>query len=128
MLQEENLIIKVVKKIKEDNFITQEELKIFLILLNPLAPHITSEMYEIIFNKNITDDTWPNYDEKYLEKDEIDLPIQINGKMKKTITVPKGIIESEVIELIKTNNPGLITGNIIKIIYIPGRIINIICK
>ena len=115
-----------VKKIKEDGFITKEELRIFLILLNPLAPHITSEMYEIVFNGNIINDTWPSYNEKYLEKDEINLPIQINGKMKKTILTSKTSSEEEVINLIKNTYPSLIPDKIKKVIYIQGRIINII--
>ena len=117
-----------VKKIKEDGFITKEELRKFLIVLNPLAPHITSEMYEIVFEGNIIDDNWPEYDEKYLEKDMINLPIQINGKMRKTILVSKEISEEEVINLIKNTYPDLIFGEIIKIIYVQGKIINIICK
>ena len=114
--------------IKKDKFITKEELRIFLILLNPLAPHITSEMYEIIFGGNIIDDEWPKYDEKYLARNEINLPIQINGKMKKTILVDSSIEdENEVIEMIKTQYPDLIRNDIKKVIYIKGKIINIIC-
>lgn len=114
--------------IKKDKFITKEELRIFLILLNPLAPHITSEMYEIIFGGNIIDDEWPKYDEKYLVRNEINLPIQINGKMKKTILVDSSIEdENEVIEMIKTQYPDLIRNDIKKVIYIKGKIINIIC-
>ena len=114
--------------IKKDKFITKEELRIFLILLNPLAPHITSEMYEIIFGGNIIDDEWPKYDEKYLARNEINLPIQINGKMKKTILVDSSIEdENKIIEMIKTQYPDLIRNNIKKVIYIKGKIINIIC-
>ena len=114
--------------IKKDKFITKEELRIFLILLNPLAPHITSEMYEIIFGGNIIDDEWPKYDEKYLKRNEINLPIQINGKMKKTILVDSSIEdENKIIEMIKTQYPDLIRNDIKKIIYIKGKIINIIC-
>lgn len=114
--------------IKKDKFITKEELRIFLILLNPLVPHITSEMYEIIFGGNIIDDEWPKYDEKYLVRNEINLPIQINGKMKKTILVDSSIEdENEVIEMIKTQYPDLIRNDIKKVIYIKGKIINIIC-
>ena len=114
--------------IKKDKFITKEELRIFLILLNTLAPHITSEMYEIIFGGNIIDDGWPKYDEKYLVRNEINLPIQINGKMKKTILVDSSIEdENEVIEMIKTQYPDLIRNDIKKVIYIKGKIINIIC-
>ena len=117
-----------IKKVKEDGFITKEEFRIFTILLNPLVPHITSEIYENVFNKNIIDDKWPKYDEKYLEKDEINLPIQINGKMKKTIYVNKEISQDKVMKKIKEKYPDLIKGEIVKIIYIQGKIINIIVK
>ena len=113
--------------IKKDKFITKEELRIFLILLNPLAPHITSEMYEIIFGENIIEDEWPKYDEKYLLRNEINLPIQINGKMKKTILVDSSIEDENIIvEMIKSQYPDMIKGNIKKVIYIKGKIINII--
>ena len=117
-----------IKKIKEDKFITKEELRIFLILLNPLAPHITSEMYEIVFGEDIINAKWVDYDEKYLTKDEINLPIQINGKMKKTILVNQNIDETKLIAKIKEQYPELIFGEIVKVIYIEGKIINIICK
>ena len=120
-------LMSFIKKIKEDNFITKEELRIFLILLNPLAPHITSEIYEDIFNKDIIEESWPNYDSNYLEKSTIDMPIQINGKMKKTINVDKTITEEELINKIKEEYPNLISGEIRKIIYIKEKIINIIC-
>ena len=120
-------LMSFIKKIKEDNFITKEELRIFLILLNPLAPHITSEIYESIFNKNIIEESWPNYDSNYLERNTIDMPIQINGKMKKTINVDKSINEEELIKKIKKEYPNLINGEIRKIIYIKEKIINIIC-
>ncbi len=116
------------KKIKKDQFITKEELRIFLILLNPLAPHITSEMYEILFNKNIVNEKWIEPDEKYLTKEEITLPIQINGKMRKTILVNKEISEEKLLESIKLQYPNLIPSQIVKIIYKKGKIINIICK
>ena len=104
--------------IKKDKFITKEELRIFLILLNPLAPHITSEMYEMIFGGNIIDDEWPKYNEKYLSRNEINLPIQINGKMKKTILVDSNIEdENEIIKMIRSEYPDLIKNDIKKVIY-----------
>ena len=117
-----------IKKVKEDEFITKEEFRIFTILLNPLAPHIPSEIYENVFNKNIIDDKWPKYDDKYLEKNDINLPIQINGKMKKTIYVSKDISQDNIIDKIKEEYPDLIKGDIVKIIYIQGKIINLIVK
>ena len=117
-----------IKKIREDKFISKDELRIFLILLNPLAPHITSEMYEIIFGENIINTEWPKYDEKYLIHDEINLPIQINGKMKATILIDKNIKEKELVEKIKEEYPDIITGKIVKVIYLEQKIINIICE
>ena len=117
-----------IKMIKEDGYITKEEFRIFTILLNPLAPHITSEIFENVFNEDILNANWPKYDEKYLEKSEIALPIQINGKMKKTINVDKEINEENLLEEIKKKYPELITSEIKKVIYIKGKIINIIVK
>lgn len=115
-----------IKKIKEDKYITKEELRIFLIVLNPLAPHVTSELYEMIFDKNIIDDSWPKYEEKYLVKETIILPIQINGKMKRTIETSIYSNEEEIISEIKLSYPELINGDIKKVIFVKGKIINII--
>jgi len=114
--------------IKKDGYITKEELKTFIILLNPLAPHITSEIYEMVFGGNIIDESWPTYDSKYFEKDIVSLPIQINGKMKKTIEVGVEEEEDNVIQMIKDTYPNMINGDIVKVIYLKGRIINIIVK
>lgn len=91
-------LMSFVKLVKTDGFITRDEYKIFLTLLNPLAPHITSEIYEIVFGENIVDAQWPQYDEKYLEKDETKLPIQINGKMKNIVLISRNATQNEVIE------------------------------
>ena len=117
-----------VRKVEEDIFISKEELRIYLILLNPLAPHITSEMYEIIFNDNIINAKWPKFNKDYLTRNEINLPIQINGKMQKTILVNRNIDKDMIIEKIKQEYPEMIKGDIVKVIYVPEKIINIICK
>ena len=120
-------LMSFINVIKKDKFITKEELRIFLVLLNPLAPHITSEMYEMIFGGNIIDEEWPKYNEKYLTRSEINLPIQINGKLKKTILVDSSIEdENIIIEKIREEYPDLINSEIKKVIYIKGKIINII--
>lgn len=115
-----------VKKIREDKYITKEELRIFLILLNPLAPHITSELYEMIFNKDILEENWPAYDEKNLTKDVINLPIQVNGKMKRTIEISTDLNQEEIIKEINKMYPDLINSEIKKVIFVKGKIINII--
>ncbi len=114
-----------VKKIKEDGYITKEELRQFLIVLNPLAPHITSEEYEVVFHKDILDEKFPEYDEAKTVKKEINLPVQVNGKMKGTVLVDISLNQSE-IEKMCYATAKVEKEQIKKVIYVPGRIINFI--
>lgn len=115
-----------IKQVKVDDFITLLEMKYFLILLNPLAPHITSELFEIVFNSQITDEQWPQYDEKYLIEDTINLPIQIKGKMYKLIQINRDATQEDVLKQIKQQYPSVPVDGASKIVYVPNRIINII--
>ena len=120
-----------VKKIKERGYITKEELRIFLILLNPLAPHITSEMYEKVFNKNILNESWPTYDETKLNKDSFTMVVQVNGKVRGKITASSSTSNEEMLELAKTiDNVKLFIDNkeIIKVITVPKKLVNIVVK
>ena len=116
-----------VNKVRSDGFITKEELRQFLILLNPLAPHITSEIYENVFGKDIINENWPKFDEKYLVEDTIEMPIQVNGKLNKVIKVNKDIDKDALLDEI-FNQIELPFGkeDIKKFIYVPGKIANII--
>ena len=116
-----------VKKIREDGFITKEELRQFLILLNPIAPHITSEIYERVFNADIIDQSWPKYDEKYLVEDTIELPVQINGRFVRTVNISRNLTQESLLEELKNNHPDLYSGEPLKkVIFVPGKIINLI--
>ncbi len=78
-----------------------------------MASHIISEMYEIIFNGNIINDSWTEYDKRYLVRNEINLPEQINGKMEKTSLVDSGIEdENQIIEMLKVEYLNLIRSDI----------------
>ena len=87
------------KKIKDRGYVTKEELKTFLILLNPLAPHITSEMYEKVFGKDILNETWPTYEETKLNKDSFTMVVQVNGKIRGKITASSNTTNEEMLEL-----------------------------
>ena len=115
------------KSIKEDGYITKEEYKQFLICLNPLAPHITSEIYENITGEDIANASFPEVDESKLILDEIEVPVQVNGKLKGVLKVNKDIQQSELIAIAKENIE-ILKGadNIKKVIFIPGKICNII--
>jgi len=120
-----------VNKIKESGFITKEELRQFLILLNPLAPHITSEMFEIVFNSQITDQTWPEYDETKTIDEVLEIGIQVNGKLRGTIAINLNEAEDSVRTkaLNDSNVKRYLEGKeIVKTIVVPNRIVSIIIK
>ena len=124
-------LMSFINIIKKDKYITKEELRVFLILLNPLAPHITSEIYERVFGGNIIDDTWPKYDETKLSEDSVTIAVQVNGKLRGTIDATKDASNEEVEELAKANEnvKKFIDGmNIVKIIVVPNKIVNIVVK
>lgn len=120
-----------IKKIKERGSITKEELRAFLILLNPLAPHITSEMYERVFDKNILEESWPTFDENKLNKDSFTIIIQVNGKVRGKVSVSSSTTNEEILSFAKTieNVKTFIDGKeIIRVITVPKKLVNIVVK
>ncbi len=120
--------MKFMKKIKEDGYITKEEFRQFIICLNPLAPHITSELYEMMFNANLVDATFPEVDESKLELAEIEIPVQVNGKLRGVVVASKDANQEQLVVLAKAmpEIAKYITNEPKKIIYIPGKIFNIV--
>ena len=120
------IFINAVSKVQE---FPREYAEGFIKLLNPICPFITEEIWQELGHENtITYESWPTYDEKALVKNEINMPVQIMGKMRGTINVSVNATQEDVVEIIKSN-PDLarfITGDIKKVIFVPGRIINII--
>ena len=116
-----------IKTIKEDGYITRQELKDFLICLNPLAPHITSEIYERVFGGDIANETFPEVDESKLVLSEIEIPVQVNGKLKGVLKVSKDTTQDEILSLAKINIEALKNVDTIKkVIFVPGKIFNVI--
>lgn len=98
----------------------------FLKLLNPICPFMTEELWEELGHKNsISYETWPEYDEKFLVEGEIEIPFQLNGKVKKIIKVKKDAEQDEVLSEIKKQTDVDIEGAK-KIIFVKNRIVNII--
>ena len=116
-----------VKKIKEDGFITKDEFRQFMIVLNPLAPHITSELYEDTFGGSILDETWPKYDEAKTVRNEIEYPVQVNGKLRATVFASKDASQEDLVEKVKQlGKLNIDFNNLRKIIFVKGKIINFI--
>ena len=110
--------------------INKAEFKTFLILLNPFAPHITEELNEIAgFDKPISSCDWPKYDESKTIDDEIEIPVQVNGKLKTTITINLDEDESSIKEKVHSALEGKIDGkSIVKEIYVKNKIYNVVVK
>ena len=91
--------MKMTNEFYKDKKINKAEYKTFLQLLNPFAPHMTEEIYQILGEtKTIAETAWPKYDETKTIDDEIEIPVQVNGKVKDVIKVPKDAEEEEVKE------------------------------
>lgn len=109
--------------------ITKGEYKTLLILLNPVAPHITEELWQIIGGEGyVYQQTWPKYDESKTVEDTVEIAVQINGKTKGTLSIGRNDAKDDVIAKAKESIADKLTGNIVKEIYVPGRIVNIVMK
>lgn len=112
--------------------ISKEQYKILLILLNPVCPHITEEIWQRMgYEGYVHEASWPEYDESKTILDVIELPIQVNGKLRATVEIARDASEDEVFEKAIADDvvaKYLEEGNVVKKIYVKGRIFNIIVK
>lgn len=102
----------------------------FLQLLNPVAPHITEELWQLLGNKeSITYSTWPKYDEEKIKEDTFNLPIQVNGKLRSSVDIALNLPEEEVKEIAHKQVASYLEGKtIVKEIYVKNKIYNIVVK
>ena len=114
---------------KEDIF-PKEYAEGFLKLLNPVAPHITEELWNLLGHTNtISYESWPEYDESKTVNDEINLPIQINGKLKANIMIEVDEDETQIKEKVHKAIDNKLEGKtIVKEIYVKNRIYNVVVK
>lgn len=124
-------IMILVNEIYRLGKVGREDYKNLILLISPFAPHVANELFEVMkFGTKIEDATWPVFDESKLVKNEIEIPVQINGKVRGVITVSVDAGEDEVLAAAKENKEisKYLTGNIIKVIFVPKKILNIIVK
>ncbi len=116
-------------EISKKGGVDQATLETFVRLLAPFAPHISEELWQSLGHEDsVFHAGWPSYDEKELIDDEVEIAVQINGKTKATVTIPKDCAKEEAISQGKAALGEKLSGTVIREIYVPGRIINIVQK
>jgi len=98
--------------------------------LNPFAPHITEEIWERqAYGGSITDQTWPSYDEARTVEDTVEIVLQINGKIRARVEIPRDLAKEEALLLARQHEliaPELEGRRVVKEIYVPGSLINLV--
>ncbi len=122
-------MMSLINDFYKKNSVTKGEYKTLIALLNPVAPHITEELWEIIrCEGRVYESKWPVYDEAKTVESTVEIAVQINGKTKVTISIAKDEDKESVLSKAKEALGSRLSGSIVKEIYVPGRIVNIVCK
>lgn len=119
-------------KFSDKGSITRDEMKTFIILLDPFAPHMAEELFETLgFGGTVTDQSWPSYDESKCIDENVEIAVQVNGKVRSRITVSQDISQDDAVALAKADDRirACIEGKtVIKELYVKGRLVNIVVK
>ena len=125
-------LMTLINKIYDEGSLTKKELSDFLILLNPVAPHMTEEMWEMNgFDGMLCEQKWVEYDEAKTVESTIEIPVSVCGKLRGVISVPADADKDTVIAAAKADEKvqSFISGKtIVKEIFVPGRMVNIVVK
>ncbi len=125
-------LMALINDFNKKKSITKDEIKTFIQLLNPFAPHVTEEMWQVMgFEKTIAESKWPVYDEAKTVDAMIELVLQINGKIRDKIQMPQGLAKEELEKLALENDriKALTEGKtIVKVIVVPNKLVNVVVK
>jgi len=120
---------KLIELARKEGGIDKETLKTFVILLAPFAPHIGEELWQQLGGTDsVFHAQWPECDEGAMKDDEIEVAVQINGKTRAVISISADSSREDAIAAGREAVKEKMTGNVVKEIYVPGKIINIVCK
>ena len=127
-------LMSLINDISASGAVTREELRIFSILLNPFAPHVTEEVWELQKLSEtgiLAEQSWPVYDESKCKDDTIEIAVQVNGKIKAKIMIDAEADRETALAAAKSDakvQTAIGTMNIVKEIYVPGKLVNIVVK
>ncbi|WP_026497584.1 leucine--tRNA ligase [Butyrivibrio sp. WCD2001] len=122
-------MMSLINDFYKKNAVTKAEYKTLITMLNPVAPHITEEIWQRIGGEGrLYQQTWPEFDEALTVENTVEIAVQVNGKVRATISIGKDDPKDEVLAKAREAISGKFDGNIIKEIYVPGKICNIVMK
>ncbi|MEE3427684.1 MAG: leucine--tRNA ligase [Ruminococcus sp.] len=126
-------LMSLINEITSFGSVSKKELAVFAILLNPFSPHVSEEVWEVcnLGEGIVAEQSWPEYDESKCVEETIEIAVQVNGKIKTKLNINPDAEQNEVLTLAKAdeNVAKAIDGmNIVKEIYVKGRIVNIVVK
>ncbi len=122
-------MMSLINEFYKKNAVTKGEYKTFLTLLNPVAPHITEELWQTAgFEGRLYQTAWPDFDEAKTVESTVEIGVQVNGKMRAAIMISKDEAKENVIAMAKEALGDKLNGTVVKEIYVPGRIVNIVVK
>ena len=126
-------LMSLINDIYDSGSITPEELKVFTILLNPFAPHVTEEVWSLnkLGEEMVCQQQWPAYDENKCKDETIEIVVQVNGKVRGKLSMPADVAKDAAVAAAKTDEKicAAIGGKtILKEIYVPGKLVNLVVK
>ena len=120
---------KMIDLAKKEGGIDKETLETAVILIAPFAPHLAEELWEQLgHGDSVFHNTWPEHDEEAMKDDQVEVPVQINGKTRAVISLDADISKEDAIAAGKEAIAQKLTGNVVKEIYVPKKIINFVVK
>ena len=120
---------KMIDMAKREGGIDKATLEAAVLMLAPFAPHISEELWEALgHDTSVFAHAWPEYDAEKMKDDEVEIAVQINGKTKAVLSIPADMSKEDAIAAGKELIASKIEGTIVKEIYVPKRIVNIVVK
>ena len=126
-------LMSLINDIYDSGSITPEELKVFTILLNPFAPHVTEEVWSLnkLGEEMVCQQQWPAYDENKCKDETIEIVVQVNGKVRGKLSMPADVAKNAAVAAAKADEKICVAiggKTILKEIYVPGKLVNLVVK
>jgi leucyl-tRNA synthetase len=122
-------MMSLINEFYKKNSVTKGEYQTLLLLLNPVAPHVTEELWKIAGGDGRAyNHAWPDYDEQLTIEDTIEIAVQVNGKVRSSLVIGKDEAKEEIIRKAREVIADKFSGTVVKEIYVPGRLVNIVMK